>query len=42
MENQNSRGYLDKTIEQIVTNINCLVNRPGVQINVNGNNVVLI
>lgn len=41
MENQNSRAYLDKTIEQIFTNLNSLVNRPGVQININGDKVIL-
>lgn len=40
MENQNSLAYLDKTIEQIVTNLNGLVNRPGAQISVNSNQVV--
>jgi hypothetical protein len=40
MENQNSKAYLDKTIEQILDNITRLVNRPGVQINVNANDVL--
>jgi hypothetical protein len=35
MENQNSKSYLNKTIEQILKNLD-QVNRPGVQINVNG------
>jgi hypothetical protein len=36
MENQNSRTYLGKTIEQIVRNLD-QINRPGVQLNVNSN-----
>lgn len=39
MENQNSKAYLDKTIEQIVDNIGRLVNRPGVQLRINGGEV---
>ena len=39
MENQNSRAYLDKTIEQIINNLNTMVNRPGAQISVNSNQV---
>ena len=34
MENQNSKSYLGKTIEQILKNLD-QVNRPGVQLNVN-------
>lgn len=36
MENQNSKNYLDKTIEQIIKNLG-IINRPGVQLNVNSN-----
>lgn len=36
MENQNSKAYLNKTTEQILRNLD-QVNRPGVQLNVNGN-----
>lgn len=36
MENQNSKSYLNKTIEQILKNLD-QVNRPGVQLNVNAN-----
>lgn len=36
MQNQNSKAYLGKTTEQIVRNLD-QVNRPGVQLNVNGN-----
>jgi histone deacetylase 1/2 len=35
MENQNSKAYLNKTIEQILKNLT-EINRPGVQISVNG------
>ena len=35
MENQNSNAYLNKTIEQILRNLD-QVNRPGVQMNING------
>ena len=35
MENQNSEAYLNKTIEQILKNLD-QVNRPGVQMDVNG------
>lgn len=34
MENQNSKSYLNKTIEQILKNLGN-INRPGVQLNVN-------
>ncbi len=36
MENQNSSGYLEKITQQILKNLES-VNRPGVQLNVNGN-----
>lgn len=36
MQNQNSKAYLGKTTEQIVRNLD-QINRPGVQLNVNGN-----
>lgn len=39
MENQNSKSYLGKTIEQILKNLD-QVNRPGVQLNVNSNQPV--
>lgn len=35
MENQNSKAYLNKTIEQILKNLD-QINRPGVQMNING------
>ena len=41
MENQNSMNYLDKTMKHIVKNLD-LVNRPGVQLNVNQNQPVKI
>ncbi len=41
MENQNSKAYLEKTIQQIVENIGKCVNRPGVQIRVNGDDVIM-
>lgn len=37
MENQNSEAYLNKTIEQILRNLDH-VNRPGVQMSINGQN----
>ena len=39
MEDQNSKAYLDKAIEQIVDNIGGLLSRPGVQLLVNGGEV---
>lgn len=41
MENQNSKNYLDKTMKHILKNLD-LVNRPGVQLNVNQNQPVKI
>jgi hypothetical protein len=41
MENQNSKSYLNKTIEQILKNLD-QVNRPGVQININGQQQVKV
>lgn len=41
MENQNSMNYLDKTMKHILKNLD-LVNRPGVQLNVNQNQPVKI
>jgi len=35
MENQNSKAYLNKTTEQILKNLD-QINRPGVQLNING------
>ena len=41
MENQNTKNYLDKTMVQILKNLD-QVNRPGVQLNLNGNQPIKI